>query len=121
MADELRKFICADCGKQDEVPEKLALYMEKKYGRVLCKTCSYKAYQEATSGTKKTNTAKDDNERDKKGVSKKAMLIAPKHFKAVYDEFVAEFGEEMFKTLGSGAMPWITTVILSREKNGVLG
>lgn len=125
MADEKVKVTCAKCGKEFEADARLANWMERNPDKKFCPDCFAANKKGGTtkakpSGDTESKAASSGKFGSKSGASEK-LLIEPKHFIKILDEFRAELGDDFDVAVKAGAIGgWVTTVLLARRDKGML-
>ena len=97
------KAHCPKCGKDHEMDDKYAGFVEKFHGEVECPECKF------GKSNKKADVGKKADAGNK--YAKKEITAAD--FRKAYDELKAEFGADFNIECMA---PWVTTILLSKNK-----
>ena len=97
------KAHCPKCGKDHEMADKYAGFVEKFHGEVECPECKF------GKSNKKADVGKKADAGNK--YAKKEITAAD--FRKAYDELKAEFGADFNIECMA---PWVTTILLSKNK-----
>lgn len=105
------KAKCSVCGKETELEDNLASFVEKYPDRVKCKEC----YAKGGSDAKKATAAAKGSGKSAETSGKNKVTVDAELLRKSYDEVKAAFADvidEVHEFIGG----WTTTVALSKTK-----
>lgn len=97
---------CPKCGKFHEMDDKYKGFVERNNGEVECPECKFGKGKKTANNNGQSKTVQ--------GAVK--MVITPAEYHKMYEEFKAEFGEEI-KDVELMVGAWITTCLLDKKKS----